>query len=110
MRDYLFPRAQHPPGFTVVAVNGSSDPIRQWAGEGLHVVNLEETRHAMIIAIKPDMDLNLPLDDWLTVALTSPVQFMGVPESDMIWVATTIRETVGAQFEVVYYSTVPSPI
>ena len=109
LRDYLFPRAQHPPGFTVVAVNESSDPLRPWAGEGLHVVSPEETRHAMIFAIKRDMDLNLPLDDWLKVALSLPVQFMAVPESDMIWVATTIRETVGAQFEVVYYSTVPFP-
>lgn len=64
----------------------------------------------MVFAIKRDIDRNLPVDDWLTVALSLPVQFAAVEETDVFWVATTIRESVGAQFEVVYYSSVPSLI
>lgn len=66
----------------------------------------EETRHAMLFAIKRDIQLKLPVDEWVRVVLSSPVQFEAVSEVDEIWVASSIREKVGAQYEVVYYSNV----
>jgi len=83
LRDFLFPKAQHAPGFIRVAVNETSNPLVPTKGHGLRVLSPEETLHAMILAIKRDMDANLPVDDWLTITLSSPVQFEAVEESDM---------------------------
>jgi hypothetical protein len=60
----------------------------------------------MVLAIRRDIDRKLSVDEWKRVVLSSPVQFQEVEESEEVWVATCIRETVGAQFETVYYTNV----
>ena len=104
--DFLFAKPNHVPGFVTVAVNETSDPLDPMANGGLRALCPEETRHALVLAIKRDMDLNLPVDDWLRVVLSSPVHFQAVDAMDMVWVATGLREKVGALYETVYYSNV----
>ena len=102
----MFTKPHHVPGFVTIAVNKTSDPLDPLARGGLRALCPEETRHALVFAIKRDMDRNLPVDDWLRVVLSSPVQFQAVDEVDMVWVATGLREKVGALYETVYYSNV----
>ena len=104
--EYLFSKPKHAPGFFTVAVNRLSDPRDPLARGGLRALCPEETRHAMVLAIKRDIDLRLPVEEWRRVVLSSPVQFEAVDEADEVWVASVIREKVGALFEVVYYSNV----
>lgn len=106
MADYLFAKPNHAPGFVTVAVNPSSDPLNPLARGGLHAICPEETRHAMVLAIKRDIDRNLPVDGWLRVVLSTPVQFLAVDEASATWVAMGLREKTGALFEVVYLSNV----
>jgi len=104
--DFLFSTPKHAPGLFTVAVNQSSNPLEPLARGGLRALCPEETRHALVLAIKRDIDRKLSVDEWKVVMLSTPVQFQKVEESDEVWVATCIRETVGAQFETVYYSNV----
>ena len=58
-----------------------------------------EPLHAMIFAIKRDIDLKLPVDDWLTITLSSPVLFQTVKKTD----------PAGNPYDPFFYSSVPSP-
>ena len=104
--DFLFAKPTHIPGFVTVAVNQTSDPLDPLARGGLRALCPEETRHALVFAIKRDIDQNRPVDKWRRVLLSTPVQFQAVDDVDMVWVATGLREKVGALYETVYYSNV----
>lgn len=104
--DYFFSTPKHAPGFFTVAVNQSSDPLDPVSRGGLRALCPEETRHALILAIKRDIDRNMPVDEWRRVVLSSLVEFQKVEESEEVWVATVIREKVGGLFETVYYTNV----
>ena len=106
----VFEKPAHAPGFIVIGVNSTSSPLNALTRGRLRAVSPEETRHALILAIKRDIDRKLPVDEWRRIALSSPVQFEAVEEADMSWVAGAIRESVGAQYNAVYYSSVTPQI
>jgi len=63
-----------------------------------------------VLAIKRDIDRKMPVEEWRRIILSTAVEFQAVEEADMSWVAGTIREHVGAQYNSVYYSSVTPPI
>ena len=106
LRDEMFEKPAHAPGFIVVGVNSTSSPLNALTWSCLRAVSPEETRHALILAIKRDIDLKLPVDEWRRIVVSSPVQFEAVDEADASWLAGAIRQSVGA----LCYSSVTLPI
>jgi hypothetical protein len=70
----------------------------------------EEQRHALVLAIGRDIAKQKTDDElleWRTVILSTIITFTKYnTDDDLFWAATNHRESIGAQFEVVYYSTV----
>ena len=72
----------------------------------------DEQRHALVLAIDADIQsgkTDAELAKWRTYILSAVVSFKRyATEDDIFWAATNARETIGATYEAVYYSTVPS--
>jgi hypothetical protein len=75
----------------------------------LKSVTPEEQRHALVLAIARDIkdqQSDVELIKWRHLILSTLVTFTKyTDEDDLFWAATNHRESVGAQYEVVYYST-----
>jgi hypothetical protein len=80
----------------------------------LKAISPEEPRHALIFAIARDIDNGMTaaeLEPWKLLSLSTIIQFKKIEHDDeLFWCATNCRESVGAQFEVVYYSSVLAPV
>ena len=80
----------------------------------LKAISPDEPRHALIFAIARDIDNGMTdaeLEPWKLLSLSAIIQFKKIEHNDeLFWYATNCRESVGAQFEVVYYSSVLAPV
>ena len=96
-----------------IAVTPDLSPDNDANLGNLKAISPEEPRHALIFAIARDIDNGMTdadLEQWKTVSLSTTLHFKKVEHEDEIfWHATNCREAVGAQFEVVYYSSVLAP-
>ena len=110
LRDAMLDTPKHVPGLVVISVSPSSNPTCLTTRHRLRALSPEETRHAMILAIKRDIDRQLPVDEWRRIVLTSAVQFKVVEEADVGWAAMVIREGFAVQCDAVCYSSVTPPI
>jgi hypothetical protein len=73
----------------------------------------EEVRHALVLSIARDIDDESTsvevLKEWRRCIMSAVACLTKYDtDYDLFWAACNTRETVGAQFEVVYYSTVPT--
>ena len=96
-----------------IAVTPDLSPDNDANLGNLKAISPEEPRHALIFAIARDIDNGMTdaeLEPWKTLSLSTTLHFKKVEHEDEIfWHATNCREAVGAQFEVVYYSSVLAP-
>jgi len=68
-------------------------------------ISPEEARHALVFAIARDLRKGLPIDAWKTLVLSTTMEFRTMAtEDDFFWEATKLRESVGAQYDSMYYS------
>ena len=98
------------PGTLHMAVLGDLSPENVAARGNLKSITPEEQRHALILAIGRDI-ANGQSDDallrWRHCVLSTIVTFTKYDsDDDLFWAATNQRESIGAHYEVVYYSTV----
>jgi hypothetical protein len=113
---YFFHRV-HPaiafPSPVTIAVIGDLTPALAGNLGNLKAISPEEPRHALIFAIARDIDAGLTDDEllaWKNLVVSAIVTFKVVTtEDEIFWLATNARESVGATFEVVYFSAVPLP-
>jgi hypothetical protein len=100
-----------PGGLEIAIVNDLSPDVPSARGH-LKSTTPEEQRHALVLAIDADMAAGKTddeLQEWRTCVLSTVVCFKRYTnDDDIFWAARNIRETIGAQYEAVYYSTVPS--
>ena len=115
-REYFFNQPQSASSFgspVIIAVTPDLSPDNDANLGNLKAISPEEPRHALIFAIARDIDKGMTdaeLEPWKTISLSAVVHFKKVDHEDEIfWQATNCREAVGAQFEVVYYSSVLAP-
>ena len=115
-REYFFNNPQSASSFgspVIIAVTPDLSPDNDANLGNLKAISPEEPRHALIFAIARDIDKGMTdaeLEPWKTISLSAVVHFKKVDHEDEIfWQATNCREAVGAQFEVVYYSSVLAP-
>jgi hypothetical protein len=98
------------PGTLHVAVLGDLSPDRAPARGHLKSITPEEQRHALVLAIGRAITNGQSDDEltrWRHLLLSTIVTFTKYDtDDDLFWAATNQRESVGAQYEVVYYSTV----
>ena len=98
------------PGTLHVAVLGDLTPDQHAARGNLKSATPEEQRHALVLAIGrniADGQSDAELQRWRTCILSAVVTFTKYDtDDDLFWAATNHREPIGAQYEVVYYSTV----
>jgi hypothetical protein len=94
-----------------IAVIGDLTPAVAGNLGNLKAISPEEPRHALVFAIARDIDAGLTDDEllwWKNLVVSAIITFKTVDtEDDIFWLATNARESVGAQFEVVYFSAVP---
>ena len=99
------------PASVVIAVIGDLSPAIAGTFGNLKAIGPEEPRHALIFAIARDIDAGLPEADllmWKNLIVSAIITFKKVAtEDDIFWLSTNARESVGAQYEVVYFSAVP---
>ena len=99
------------PSPVTIAVIGDLSPSAVGNLGNLKAISPEEPRHALIFAIARDITAGMSDDEllpWKILATSAILIFKSVArEDDMFWLSTNARESVGAQFEVVYFSTVP---
>ena len=98
------------PGPLHVAVLGDVSPVQPAARGHLKSTTPEEQRHALVIAIGRAIgsgQSDVELGKWRRLLLSTTVTFTKFDnDDDLFWAATNQRESVGAQYEVVYFSTV----
>ena len=98
------------PGTLHVAVLGDLSPDRVAARGHLKSITPEEQRHALVLVIGRAITNGQSNDElvrWRRLLLSTIVTFTKFDtDDDLCWAATNQRESVGAQYEVVYYSTV----
>lgn len=96
-----------------IGVVGEFSPVNAECRGNLKSTSPEEARHALILAIHRDIESGASTDDlllWRKLILSTVTTFtVYETEDDLFWAATNHREAIGAQFEVVYYSTVGPP-
>lgn len=93
------------PGVVCIGVTDTSSPIALSNLGWLKGISPEEARHALVMAIARDMRKGLPVDEWKTVVLSTIAEFRTMTsDDDFFWEATKLRESIGAQFESMYYS------
>ena len=106
-RKMSFPDVLH------IGVVGEFSPVNSEYRGNLKSTSPEEARHALILAIHRDIESGASTDDlllWRKLILSTVTTFtVYETEDDLFWAATNHREAIGAQFEVVYYSTVGPP-
>jgi len=105
--DYYFdaPGNKPFPGMVCIGVTDASSPISAACRGWLKGISPEEARHALVLAIARDLRKGLPVDGWKTMVLSTVVEFRKMStEDDFFWEATKLRESIGAQFETMYYS------
>ena len=105
--DYYFdtPGNKPFPGMVCIGVTDTSSPIVPASRGWLKGISPEEARHALVLAIARDLRKGLPVDEWKTMVLSTVVEFRKMDtEDDLFWEATKLRESIGAQFETMYYS------
>ena len=70
-------------------------------------------RHALVFAIARDIDNGMSdeqLMPWKVLSTSAVIEFRPVEnDDDIFWSATSARESLGAQYEVAYFSSVPPP-
>jgi hypothetical protein len=111
---YFF-RHVHPaitfPTPVTIAVIGDLSPANAGSLGNLKAISPEEPRHALIFAIARDIDAGLSEADllaWKNLVVSAIITFKAVAtEDEIFWLSTNARESVGAQFKVVYFSAVP---
>jgi hypothetical protein len=94
-----------------LAVIGDLTPAVAGNLGNLKAISPEEPRHALVFAIARDIDAGLTDDEllpWKNLVVSAIITFKTVDtDDDIFWLATNARESVGAQFETVYFSAVP---
>jgi hypothetical protein len=79
----------------------------------LKAISPEEPRHALVFAIARDIDNGMSdeqLMPWKVLSTSAVIEFRPVEnDDDIFWSATNARESLGAQYEVAYFSSVPPP-
>ena len=97
------------PDVLQVGVVGEFSPVNSEYRGNLKSTSPEEARHALILAIHRDIESGASNDEllsWRKLVLSTVTTFtVYETEDDLFWAATNHREAIGAQFEVVYYST-----
>jgi hypothetical protein len=111
---YFFGRAHLAVAFpspVTIAVNVDDLSSAVFEPGSLKAISPEEPRHALIFAIARDIDAGSPtaeLRAWRDLILSAIITFKTVTTDDEIFrLSTNARESIGAQFEVLYFSTVP---
>lgn len=93
-----------------IAVYHDSTPLNPGKLGSLKAMSPEEPRHALIFAIARDIDNGMSdeqLMPWKVLITSAILTFQKIEnEEDIFWHATNARESLGAQFEVVYFSSV----
>lgn len=93
-----------------IAVYHDSTPLNPGKLGSLKAMSPEEPRHALIFAIARDIDNGMSdeqLMPWKVLITLAILTFQKIEnEEDIFWHATNARESLGAQFEVVYFSSV----
>lgn len=105
--DYYFdaPGDKPFPGVVCIGVTDASSPIAAANRGWLKGISPEEARHALVLAIARDLRKGLPIDGWKTMVLSTVVEFRKMnTDDDFFWEATKLRESIGAQYESMYYS------
>jgi len=96
-----------------IAVHHDSTPLNPGKLGNLKAMSPEEPRHALIFAIARDIDSGMSdeqLMPWKVLITSAILTFQKVDnEEDIFWHATNARESLGAQYEVVYFSSVTPP-
>jgi hypothetical protein len=115
--DYFFgnptPGIRLPDSVTIAVIDPLTPSNAAHLGR-LKAISPEEPRHALVFAIARDIAKGMSDDDllpWRVLATSAILTFKKVAtEDEIFWSATNARETIGAQYESVYYSTVPSRV
>jgi hypothetical protein len=98
------------PGTLHMAVLGDLSPENVAARGNLKSITPEEQRHALVLAIGRAIANGQSADvllQWRHYVLSTIVTFTKYEtDDDLFWAAANQRESIGAQYEVVYYSTV----
>ena len=106
----VFPGISFPSPVTIAVIDDLTPAVAGNLGN-LKSISPEEPRHALVFAIARDIDAGLSDDDlllWKNLVVSTIMTFKTVDTEDSIfWLSTNARESVGAQFEVVYFSAVP---
>lgn len=96
------------PGILHIAVVGESTPENPLCRGLLKSTSPEEQRHALLLSIARDITsqkTSSELEKWRQLLLTTVVQFTRYScEDDLFWACTNHRESIGAVYEVSYYS------
>lgn len=93
------------PGVVCIGVTDTSSPIAAAQRGWLKGISPEEPRHALVFAIARDLRKGLPLDKWKILVLSATMEFRAMAaEDDFFWEATKLRESIGAQYDTMYYS------
>lgn len=104
--DYLVARTVDFPDVIIAVIDETL------AFGSLKAISPEEPRHALILAIARDIEAgqsDVELQHWRDLILSTQVQFKRVDsDDDVFWQATVMRETIGIQYEVMYFSAVPA--
>jgi len=94
----------------MIAVYHDLNPLNPGKLGSLKAMSPEEPRHALIFAIARDIDCGMSdeqLMPWKVLITSAILTFQKVDnEDDIFWHATNARESLGAQYEVVYFSSV----
>lgn len=108
--DYYFDVPGKPfPGVVTVGVLGQASPVVPGGLGWLKGISPEETRHAFLFAVARDIKKELPVGAWKQAALSVIMEYQFLEsEEDYFWESTKIRESIGAQFETMYYSSAPA--
>jgi hypothetical protein len=113
--DYFFGKPTTGIRFTstvIIGVTADLSPDNVANLGHLKAISPEEPRHALVFAIARDIDNGMSdeqLMPWKVLSTSAVIEFRPVESDDICWSATNARESLGAQCEVAYFSSVPPP-
>ena len=101
------------PSAVIIGVTADLSPANVANLGHLKAISPEEPRHALVFAIARDIDNGMSdeqLMPWKVLSTSAVIEFRPVEnDDDIFWSATNARESLGAQYEVAYFSSVPPP-